>query len=135
MHTGEALIGRIGEIRDVSAIAGAKQRQQIVAFVVPRADWGVRVLAGDHFEHRKRRSAEETLVGVDLDVLGMIDGEEAGLIEVIELFHGLEHLETDHAIFGLHLISGDFEIFVGVGNIALVGACPVADDSGADHVG
>ncbi len=91
--------------------------------------------AGDYFEHRKRRSAEETFVGIDLDVLGMIDGQKARLIEVVELFHGLEHLETDHAVLGLDLIAGNFEIFVGVGNIALVGAGPVADDSGADHVG
>ena len=65
----------------------------------------------------------------------MIDGEKTRLVEVVELFHGLEHFETDHAVSRLDLISGNFEILVGVGNIALVRACPVADDSGADHVG
>ena len=95
----------------------------------------MRVLTGDDFEKREGRAAEEALVGIDLDIFGMIDGEKARLIEVIELFHGLEHFETDEAVARLHLIAGNFEIFVGVGSVALVRAGPVADDAGADHVG
>ena len=79
-------------------------------------------------------SLEKSLVGIDLDIFGMIDGEKARLIEVVELFHRLEHFETDEAVARLDLISGNFEIFVGVGSVVLVRAGPVADDAGADHV-
>ncbi len=105
MHCREALIGRAGKIGDVLAVAPEKERQHVAALVVPCAGGRMRVVAGDDFEFRERRVAEETLVGPDLDVRGMIDGEQARLIEIVELLHRLEHAETDAAILRLRLAS------------------------------
>ncbi len=95
----------------------------------------MRAEAGNHFKFGERRIAGEIFVWIDFDIGWVIDGEQAHLVEIIEFFHGFEHAETDAAVARANACAIHFQIFGGIGNIALAGAGPVADDSGADHIG
>src|SRR5713226_2105474 len=94
----------------------------------------MRAAARDDAEFRKGRRAREALVGIDIDYSGMIDGQEAHLIEIDGLLHRLHEAETQEATAGADAAAGDLQIFVGVSDVALAGADPVAHDTGADHV-
>ena len=65
----------------------------------------------------------------------MIDGQQADLVEVDGFFHGLDEAEAEQAVARVNAAGVDFEIFVGIGDVALAGRDPVADDAGANHVG
>src|SRR6185437_8412589 len=90
VHIGVAVVAEIGEVVDVAMVLLCEQWQDAAAIVVPRASEQVRrgrnenSLAGGEWA-----LAEETLVGEDLRVVGVIDGDETKLVDVVNLFHGL----------------------------------------------
>ncbi len=91
-------------------------------------------MGGDNAKFGERRIADEALVGIDFDVGRMIDGEQAHMIEVHGFFHGLHKAKAEEAVFLANTFGGNFQIFVGVGDVALAGGDPVTDYAGANHV-
>ena len=122
------------EIRDVGAVALGDQRQHVIPFVVPRADWCVRVAAGDHAELWKRRRAYESLIGKNFIRRRMIDGHQPHLIEIHGFFHRLHEPETEQAVPSLHAARRHLQVLIGIGNVPLPGRDPVADHAWTDHV-
>src|ERR1700688_44328 len=94
----------------------------------------MRATRDDDAEFGKWGSADESLVGIHFVRCGMVDGEEPHLVEINGFFHGLHETETEQAIARMNATRVDFEIFVGIGNVALAGGDPMADNAGADHV-
>src|SRR5690348_12657554 len=123
------------EIRHVFPVAPGEQRKNVAALIIPGAARRTRFAAGNHTEAGKRRRADEALVGIDIVGSRMIDGEQPDLIEVDGLFHRLHKTETENAVARPRAPGGNFQIFVGIGNVALVGSYPMADDAGTNHVG
>ena len=103
--------------------------------IVPGADWRTGIATGDDAKFGKWRSADEALVGIYFVGGGMIDGQQADLVEVNGFFHGFEEAEAEQAVARANAAGVDFEIFVGIGDVALAGSDPVADYAGANHVG
>ena len=96
----EAGEGEFVELGDILAIVLRDERENVAAFVVPRAEWGVACVraGGDDFEFGERRIAGEALIGEDVVVGRMIDREQADLIEVDGFFHRLHEAETEEAV-------------------------------------
>ena len=63
--------------------------------LVPRAGWRTRVAAHHNLERRIRRIRREILVGINVDVRGMIDRQQPHLIEVDGLFQRLHEAEAE----------------------------------------
>src|SRR6266852_5131412 len=93
------------------------------------------VAAGDDAKFWERRCADEALVGIDLELGGMIDGQQPNLIEVDGLFHRLHETEAEQAVAWANGARVNLQIFFGIRNVAFAGGYPVADYSGANHVG
>src|SRR5258708_32123675 len=90
---------------------------------------------GHHAEFWEWRIAGKSLVGINIETLGMIDCQQFHLIEIHGFFHGLEKTETELAIARLQTFPGNFQIFGWIGNVSLSGRDPVANDAWTDHVG
>src|SRR5260370_7709734 len=88
-----------------------------------------------HAEFWEWRIAGKSIVGINIETLGMIDCQQFHLIEIHGFFHGLEKTETELAIARLQTFPGNFQIFGWIGNVSLSGRDPVANDAGTDHVG
>src|SRR5262249_53931463 len=73
--------------------------------------------AGDDLELGKRGIADETLVGEDFGVGGMVHGEQPDLVEVVPLLHGLAEAEANAAVAKFYAPAVDLDVFVGVGNV------------------
>ncbi len=101
VELGESGEGEFVELRDVFAIVFGEERQNVAAFVVPCAERGVaRVGAyGDDLEFGEWWIAGEALVGEDVVICGMIDREQANLIEVDGFFHRFHEAEAEEAVF------------------------------------
>ena len=65
----------------------------------------------------------------------MIDGQQPHLVEIHRLFHRLKEPEAEHSLAWFHALRGNFQVFVGIGNIALSRRDPMAHDTRPDHVG
>ena len=63
-----------------------------------RRDGQARALRSDHAARGERRIVEEPLVGIDFDVVRMVDGDEAQLVDVVDLFHGLDEAQAQFAV-------------------------------------
>ena len=103
--------------------------------IVPGADWRAGIATGDDAKFGKWRSADEALVGIYFVRGGMIDGQQADLVEIDGFFHGFEETEAEQTVARANAAGVDLEIFVGIGDVAFAGSDPVADYAGADHVG
>ena len=132
---GEAREGEVGEVLDVGVVDGAELGERVVAVVVPCGFGRVGCGADDGLRFGEGRLAEEAFVGIDLGSGGMVDGDEADLIDVVDLFHRLAEAEAEPACAGLQLCAVDLDPLVGVGRVALDGRDPVADDARSDDVG
>ena len=111
MELGETGEGEFVELRDVFAIVFGEERENIAAFVVPCAERSVACVraGGDDFEFGEWRIAGETFVGEDVVACGMIDREQADLIEIDGFFHRLHEAEAEEAVFRrLEAARGDF---------------------------
>src|ERR1700688_4804552 len=93
----------------------------------------------DHtFEWRVWRIAGEIFIGININIGGMIDGQQLDLIEINRFFERLHEAEAQLAIFFLNRASVDFDRLRWTGDVALYLAVlsrdPVADDARAEHV-
>ena len=86
------------EIGDVFAIALGEQRQHIVAAIVPRPKWRMRIAHRHHAKFRKRRRRREPLVRINVVARRMINRQQLDLIEINRFFHRLEETEAEHAV-------------------------------------
>src|SRR6202020_2979058 len=82
-EVGEAVVGQRREATGKSMIALTKNGEDVAPLAIPRADGQVRTLRCDHTPRGKRRIVEEAFVGIDFDVLRVIDSNEAQLVDVI----------------------------------------------------
>src|SRR5882762_2930037 len=131
----EAGEGQVLQIGDVFTIGLGDRSKNIVALIVPSGGGRARVAAGDHPKFWERRCADESLVGIDLELGGMIDGQQPNLIEVHGFFHRLHESEAEQAVARADAVRIDLQIFVGIGNVAFAGRDPVANYAWTDHVG
>ena len=63
----------------------------------------MRAAARDDFKFRERRIARKIRVRINLDIGGMIDGQQAHAIEIIQFFHRLDHAKKNVPGFQLDL--------------------------------
>src|SRR6185312_2207837 len=106
------------------------------AVVVPGRGGQVRGGGNDDgFSGSEGALAEESLVGEDLRSFGVIDCDEAKLIDVVDLFHGLAEAQAVESVAGLEVRAVYFDPFVGIVFVGCGGGNPMADDGGSDYVG
>ena len=133
MRFSEALELRHCEVADVTV---RKQvGQQVVAMIVPNTGWRLGTLADHYFEGWIWRVRREVFVGIDIDVRGMIDGEQPHLVEVDGFFQRLHEAEAELAVLLANRIAIDLYELDGSRNVPLVGTDPVSDYAGTEHVG
>ena len=143
VRLGEAL--KLSE-REVAEVVVRQQILQDVVAVLIECSCGRLGIATNYdFEFRIWRVRGKVFVRIDIFIRGMIDGEQAHLIEVDSFFEWLHEAEAQGRRWSL--VAGrwrnflfdhsaiDLYIFHRTGNVALVGADPVADDACAQHVG
>ncbi len=95
----------------------------------------MRAAAGDDTKFGKWRRADKSLVGINIVSGRMIDGQQPNLIEVNGFFHRFHEAEAKQTIARANAAGADLQIFVGIRNVAFPGRDPVADHTGANHVG
>src|SRR5215831_18274398 len=105
-----------------------------MAAVIPGAGQRARMAAGDDFEFGKRRIAGEVFVRKDLEILGMVDGQETHLIHIHHLFERFHKTHAEHACPWTEVLTFHLYIFGGIGDIALSGTDPMTYHPGAKHV-
>ena len=70
--------------------------KHIVAVLIPRASRGARITTEHDLERRIRRITGKIFVGINIDIGGMIDGEQSHLIEIDGFFEWLHEAKTEH---------------------------------------
>src|SRR5215467_6199627 len=92
------------------------------------------MMAGDDFEFRKRRIAGEVLVGKDLQILRMVDGQKAHLVDVNDFFERLHETKTQETMALADVLAFYLDIFRRIGNVAFARPDPMTHHARADHV-
>src|SRR6202789_4194289 len=78
---------------------------------------------------------EEAFIGKDGSAGGVIDRDEAHLVDEVDLFHRFAKAQAEEAVAFAELIAVNFDPLVGVGDVVPGGRDPMADDGGTDDVG
>src|SRR5208282_1422690 len=126
---------------EVAEIAMREQvGKHVVLVLVPRAGGRTRIIliTEHHLERRVGRIAGEIFVGIDVDLPGMIDGQQLHLIEIDRLFERLHEAETELAIFFAERGTIELNGFGRTSDIAFdvsfIRCDPVSDDARTEHV-
>src|SRR6185369_9049149 len=65
----------------------------------------------------------------------MVDGNQANLIDIVDLFHGLAEAQAEHAILLAQLRTLNLQPFVGIGGVLFGRRDPVTNYSCSDYIG
>ncbi len=116
------------------SIGVAKRRHDVRATIVPRPQRQSGAARTNGLRRRPRRRRSEVLVWIDLGTDRMIDGDQAHLIEVVDLFHRLDELEGESSVPRPDAASVNLDVLVDVRRRVLTRSNPVPDDGGTDAV-
>src|SRR6266576_1807551 len=98
MQLGESGEGQSLKIGDVFTISLCEERKHIVAAIVPRTGWRMRIGRGNHLEFGERRICSEALVWINLEASRVIYRKQFHLVEIDSFFHRLKKAEAQIAI-------------------------------------
>ena len=134
MRPGKSLVGQQLKASQVAPVTPEQKVEDIIAMIVPCARQRTRVPAGNDFEFRKWRIAGEIFIGINRQILGMVNGQQPYLIQVDYLFQRFHQTKTQKTVPWLQVFAIYLDVFSRVRNVALAWTDPMAYDAGAQHI-
>src|ERR1017187_7774221 len=112
--------------------------ENVVAVLIPRPGRRTRIAAEHNLERRIRWVAGEIFIRINVEIGGVINGEEFHLIEVHRFFQRLHETKTQLAISFAKRVAVELDGFGRTSNVALdvvfSGCDPVSNHARAQHV-
>ncbi len=134
MRLGESFVGQRLKAGYIAPVTPEKKVEDIMALVIPGARQRTGVSAGDDFEFREWRIAGEIFVWINIQISRMIDGQQAHLVEINDLFKRFHEAETQETMPRLDMLTFNLYIFRRVRNVAFSWPDPMTYNAGAQHV-
>ena len=117
------------QVKVADVLAGFQVREQIAPPVVPCSCRQLSIATRNHLERRIGRVRGKELIGVDIDVNRVVDGQQPHTVEIDDFFHRLHQTKTQLSVTELDRVAIHFDVLGRARNVALARCNPVAKNS------